>query len=154
MLTSLDEGGDLLLPRPRECTESHPDDQRGYSEKDIRHHFALVHAVTGALEENDRLQLMDQAAAHGHVIDDGMEVEYIAADNRHGNLQITSGEEGKEAMLGNIEHRARRIWPWDGYWSLRRRRGAVYGTGPGVNRKFSILTFNYMHALEDICMFG
>ncbi|KAJ0980975.1 hypothetical protein J5N97_009230 [Dioscorea zingiberensis] len=60
MMTSLDEGGGQLHTRPREFRESHPTDQRGYSEKDIRDHVTLVQSITWALEENERLNPMDK----------------------------------------------------------------------------------------------
>ncbi|KAJ0980984.1 hypothetical protein J5N97_009239 [Dioscorea zingiberensis] len=103
MMTSLDEGGGQLHTRPREFRESHPTDQRGYSEKDIRDHVTLVQSITGTLEENERLNPMDKEGVRNQNPDVDMELEVINNRDSDGGAKRISVVEQKEAKKGRIK---------------------------------------------------
>ncbi|KAJ0982781.1 hypothetical protein J5N97_011036 [Dioscorea zingiberensis] len=103
LLTSLDGGEEKMNSKPRQSREYHPADQRGISEKAMRKHVTLVESVSGALEENDRLNLMDNEGVSSQVPDDNMELEDATNQEHDGGAKRQSIVEREEAAKGRIE---------------------------------------------------
>ncbi|KAJ0970219.1 hypothetical protein J5N97_023096 [Dioscorea zingiberensis] len=102
LITSLGVEGSGLATPPRDLSQFHPADQRGYSEQNLMDHVTLVHSVTKTLEENERLNLMDKEGSHQDE-EDGMELEEPPARTSVTEVSGIPPDGWQEAKHGALE---------------------------------------------------
>ncbi|KAJ0983337.1 hypothetical protein J5N97_011592 [Dioscorea zingiberensis] len=102
LMTSVETVGEAINIRPRDTSQAHPADQRGFSEKNIHDHLAFVHTVSVALEENERLNLMNNEV-YPSVPEDGMDLEVAHERDPDPGVVRAPIDAGHEAMKVGTE---------------------------------------------------